>query len=256
MTVGHEIVGTGPERVIAMHNWMGTLRSYEGLWPFLDSETFTYAFMDHRGYGLSRDIAGEHTAKEAAGDTLALADSLGWDRFHVMGHSMSGMVAQRVTLDARERVKSMVAVTPVPATGVPIDAEGEALFKGAATDDEKWKTISHMLTGNRLSENWHDMALRHCRANVDSDAFLDFLRMWTETDFSDEMRDLEMPTLVIVGAHDFEAFSEDAMRNTLGSWYKSATIEVLQGTGHHPMAEVPVYFATVVENFLRSAAGR
>ncbi|MCZ6861749.1 MAG: alpha/beta hydrolase [Alphaproteobacteria bacterium] len=146
----------------------------------MDGETFTYAFMDHRGYGLSRETTGEYTAKEAAEDAAALADALGWDQFHVIGHSMSGMVAQRLTLDARERVKSILAVCPGPATGVPLDTDGEALFKGAVTEDEKWKMASHMVTGSRLSENWHNMELGYFRSKIDTDACLGFLRMWTE----------------------------------------------------------------------------
>jgi len=254
MTVGHEIVGNGSEHVIVMHDWMSTRASYDGLLPFLDTDSFTYAFMDHRGYGQSRDIAGKHTAVEAAGDVIALADSLGWERFHVIGHSMSGMIAQRVSLDAPGRVSSLVAVTPVSASGVPLDADGEALFKGAATDDDKWKTVAKMVTSERLSERWYDAKLQQFRKSVDPEAFLEFLRMWTQEDFSSQLKDVATPVLIIVGEHDFEAFTVDAMRETICLWYRSAKIELLSGSGHYPMAETPVYFLTVVENFMKSVA--
>ena len=57
-----------------------------------------------------------------------------------------------------------------------------------------------------------------------------------------------------VGEHDFEAFTVDAMRETICLWYRSAKIEMLSGSGHYPMAETPIYFLTVVENFLKSVA--
>ena len=48
-----------------------------------------------------------------ASDVLTLADNLGWKRFHIVGHSMSGMLAQRVVLDGQERIISAVLNTPV-----------------------------------------------------------------------------------------------------------------------------------------------
>jgi 3-oxoadipate enol-lactonase len=103
--LGHKLLGSGPEKVLVMHNWVATHRSFEPVWPMLDGNRFTDAFMDHR-YGLSRQIAGEYTASEAAGDGLHVAGAFGWQRFHVIGHSMSGMVARRLALDAPPRIKS------------------------------------------------------------------------------------------------------------------------------------------------------
>ena len=58
----------------------------------IDIEMFTYALVDLRGYGRSMDQTGERNEIEAAADTVALADHLGWDRFHLVGFSMTGMV--------------------------------------------------------------------------------------------------------------------------------------------------------------------
>lgn len=251
MAVAHEIEGNGPHKVIVMHDWMSTLRSYDNARPILDRETFTYAFMDHRGYGRSRDQSGVNTAKEASEDVVALADALGWDGFHVVGHSMSAMIAQRVSLDARDRVRSVVALTPVPACGVPLDAEGMALFTGAAADDEQWTMVSRMVTGNRLPDQWYRQKLEQFRASVDPASFLRFLSMWTTTDFSAEMIANPIPALVVLGKHDIPAFSEQAMRQTLAHWYRHCTIEIIESAGHYPMSETPPHFVSVLENFLR-----
>jgi 3-oxoadipate enol-lactonase len=64
------------------------------MWPYLDSNAFTYVFADIRGYGESRDIKGEFTAKEVAKDIITLANHLDWDQFNLIGHSMTGMVVQ------------------------------------------------------------------------------------------------------------------------------------------------------------------
>lgn len=248
---GNHIVGDGPAKVIAMHNWMATMESYAGIWPFLDGKSFSYAFMDHRGYGKSRSAEGEYSVREAANDVLSLANHLGWDRFHVIGHSMSGMVAQRLTVDARHRIKSFVAVTPVPASGVPLDPEGTTLFESALSEDESWKTISHMMTGQRLSDGWHEWQLRNFRANVRPDAAAGYFRMWVHSNFHEEVVGNPIACLVIAGKHDIPAFRPDAFFSTLGAWYPNARLAPFEASGHHPMAEEPIHFVTEVERFLR-----
>lgn len=251
-TLGYRLVGSGPEKVLAMHNWMATHRSFQPVWPILDEDRFSYAFMDHRGYGLSRQIGGEYTAREAAADGLRLADELGWQRFHVIGHSMSAMVAQRIAADAPTRLKSLIAVTPVPASGIALDPDGYAMFTSAVTSDDNWKAIANMLTGNRLTDHWHGSSLREFRDHVDPRAAAGFLRMWSGTDFHNDVKDSAVPVLAIVGRHDFAAFSPEAVSSTLGKWFSDFAIEKFEGSGHHPMAEEPIRFATVAERFILS----
>jgi pimeloyl-ACP methyl ester carboxylesterase len=59
------------------------------------------------------------TLDEACQDILALADALEAPRFHLIGHSMSALIAQRIAWLASDRVRSLVAITPVFAAGFP-----------------------------------------------------------------------------------------------------------------------------------------
>src|SRR3712207_4028066 len=109
-------VGDGPHRVLALHGWFGSAGLGWGALPgLIDRNRFTWAFLDFRGYGERRDVTGEHTIAEAAADAVALADELGWDRFSVVGHSMGGIVAQRVLADTGDRVERLAGISPVPA---------------------------------------------------------------------------------------------------------------------------------------------
>jgi pimeloyl-ACP methyl ester carboxylesterase len=73
--------------------------------------------------GRSRDIAGDFTIEEVAQDAIATADHLGWDDFHIIGHSMGGKAAQKVAIDGGARIKSTIAVTPVPAPPMLVDSD-------------------------------------------------------------------------------------------------------------------------------------
>ena len=94
-------------------------------------------------------MSGRFTMDEIAGDTLALADELGWDEFDLVGHSMGGMAAQQVLAAEPRRVRRIVALNGVRANGIPFDEEPWALFSGAADSIDNRRMIIDLTTGNR-----------------------------------------------------------------------------------------------------------
>ena len=131
----------------------------------LDGDAFTYVFADLRGYGLSIELTGACTVEEIAADCLALADRLGWQRFHVVGHSMTGMITQRLAADAPSRVISAIAVCPISAAGNRLGPEALAFFASTADDDEALRRLFQFVSGG-LSDAWARAKVRHNRATV------------------------------------------------------------------------------------------
>ena len=250
MTTGHEIRGVGAMRVLVLHGWFGDHHIWSPTYPLLDEARYTYAFMDYRGYGASRAVEGRHTIAEMAGDALALADALGWDRFAVVGHSMGGMAAQRVAIDAPRRVLAAACVTPVPASGVPLPPEVAAVFAAAGTDDQAALGVIENSLGQRLTPAVAAQVLAHQRRTSDARAFADYFRAFSETDFSAEAVGLRAPLLVLVGEHD-QGVSREFVSATFPRLYPHARIETLPNAGHYPMLETPAYLVTVIEAFLR-----
>ncbi|GJP41346.1 hypothetical protein CLOM_g1006 [Closterium sp. NIES-68] len=64
---------------------------------------------DNRGVGHSScpTDPNEYTTEAMAADALFLADHLGWTRFHLVGHSMGGMIACKVAAAASHRIISL-----------------------------------------------------------------------------------------------------------------------------------------------------
>ncbi len=62
---------------------------------------------DNRGVGASTGSLAQLTIERLAADALAILDTLGIERVHVVGHSMGGVIAQQVALDAPARVRSL-----------------------------------------------------------------------------------------------------------------------------------------------------
>lgn len=251
MILEHEMYGDGAEKVVIMHDWQGDHRNYDLARPFFDTDRFSYAFTDLRGYGRSRDIDGAHTAAEASADVLALADHLGWKRFHVVGHSMTGMIAQRIAIDGGERVQSVVAATPVPACGLQMPAADLAFFEATMTDDGAFLQLLAAITNRGLGDGWGRYKLERSRSSASVATRGDYLRMFNETDFSAEAHGVTTPMLVLLGEFDHESLSEANMRATFGAYYPNVQFRICLGAGHYPMQEMPPYYAAAIESFMQ-----
>ena len=81
----------------------------EGWRPQVDalSRHFTCISFDNRGIGASLLEDGALSIDAMAGDAIAIMDAEGIDRFHVVGHSMGGVIAQAVALQAPTRVRTL-----------------------------------------------------------------------------------------------------------------------------------------------------
>jgi 3-oxoadipate enol-lactonase len=252
MTLAYTTHGRGPEPVLVLHDWMGDSGNYDTVRPWLDGAAFTYAFADLRGYGASREIAGAYSVAEIAADVLALADALGWARFHVVGHSMTGMVTQRLAADAPARIRSAVAVCPVSAAGNRLDAATKAFFASTTTDDAAFARLIGFVSSG-LSPAWAEAKLAQNRRCVAPAVALRYLDMLTGADFADEVRGAATPFLVAIGGRD-PGLDEAAMRRTFLDWHPNAELAVVAGSGHYPMQECPPAFAGLIEAFLRRHA--
>jgi len=247
--IAHERLGSGPNAVFVLHGWFGDHHVWKPTYPLLDTTRFSYVFVDYRGYGASRGIAGPHTMAQISADVRELAAHLGWERYALVGHSMGGMAAQRVAVDAPQAVRAVVGVTPVPASGVPLPPEVMAIFEAAATDDAAASGVIETSLGRRLTPALTRTILAHMRETVAPDVFSDYLRAFTGTDFSAECAAYAGPMLVLVGQHD-QGVSDEFVRATFPRLFPQAVIESLPNAGHYPMLETPAHLVTRIESFL------
>ncbi|MDQ0474053.1 alpha/beta fold hydrolase [Labrys wisconsinensis] len=245
------IVGAGPRRLLAIHGWMGDHRLFEPFLAALDPTRFTCALLDCRGYGRRRGEAGEWTVAAIAHDALALADGLGWDRFHGLGHSMGGMAVQRLMVDSPDRLQSAVLVAAVPASGARLGPERRALLLEAIETPAARRRLIDINTGGGCDDAFLDRLVRLSLSASRPDALKAYMDSWTGTDFAEEARGSRVPVLAVVGARDPGAASAQA----LPPLYPALTLRVMAGSGHYPMQEEPAVLATLVAGHILACDG-
>ena len=92
--------GLGGRPLMLVHGFTGAKEDFGDFLAPLAERGWHVVAPDLRGHGASGkpDDESAYTLATFAGDLFALADSLGWSRFTLLGHSMGGMIAQHMLL--------------------------------------------------------------------------------------------------------------------------------------------------------------
>lgn len=253
MQLEYELIGAGITKVIVLHDWFCDHTSYTPMYPYLNQRDFQYAFLDVRGYGHSKNAKGSYTLDEVTQDVLDTANGLSWDQFHLIGYSMTGLVAQNIIALAQSRVRSLIAIGSVTADGYSAGAE-ESVFafmtEAALCDDQKAMQIAQMMTSNKYDRIWAEYKVKRWRDTSTADARVGYLLMFVKSNILAKIKGLPTPILVICTSEDHEGLRKAAAESTFGKWYPNAEILEISNSGHNPMQEAPVSLATAINRYL------
>ena len=233
--------------VIFVHGNWATSSWWEPLLARLP-EGYRGLAYDVRGRGRTIGPDTSYAIPALGGDLLALADAVGADAFHLVGHSLGTAIAMQAALDAPGRIRSLAVIAPVWVDGMPAafdvparqiamkndrDLFATALkpLAPAVPDDDYWK---------RLVAEGHAQRLAAALGNLEA------LRAWGP---GDRLRTLAVPTLVIAGALDPLTGGANAERAAASL---GAPLEVMPGIGHSPNIEAPARSAALLATLWRS----
>jgi pimeloyl-ACP methyl ester carboxylesterase len=247
--LGYRIHGEGANLIVMLHGWLSDCSVYDIIIPYFDPKVYSIALADYPGYGRSRQLEGPFTIARLADEVVALTQHLGWQNSAIVSHSMGGMVILEASLKVPGLFRHGVAITPVTASGFPLDADTMAFFRSAAKDDAALANIFGSLTGNRHSASFGRLCAARAREQTTTPAFLAYLDAWTGTIFRDRVGKITLPTTVIAGRHD-GALTPDHLQSTWLKDVPNSVMKVIEGAGHYPMLETPVELIDLIESIV------
>ncbi|MFC4122407.1 alpha/beta fold hydrolase [Nonomuraea zeae] len=201
------------------------------------------------------DDPAAYTCAALGADVDALAQVIGGgDPVHLVGHSFGGLVAREAAIDGRTKFASFTLMGSGPAA-----IEGQRASNG--------RKIMEEVPSLGLEHVWQHRLEPEALANDVSDEIVDFLRkrlltnsptglssmaeqVLTMHDRTDDLRQVEVPTLVLYGEHDdgWSPETQSEMAARLG-----AECVVVPGAVHSPAVEAPETTAAALVRFWNAA---
>ncbi len=214
------------------------------------SRTYRVVRYDGRGHGRSPVPAGPYSMAGLAGDVVALADTLGVERFGFVGLSLGGAVGQQLLLTEPSRVAAAVLCCTMPSYGDPATwAERAALVRAEGTSVlveatmGRWFTPGFSAAHPEQVERFSGMV-----AAMDREGYAACCEALAGFDVRDQLGRIATPTRVVAGAEDPVATPEVAER--LAGGIPGADLVVIEDCSHIPSAAQPEAFHRAVTEHL------
>lgn len=246
----------------------GMLHDHTLLWPALSplAAARQLILYDQRGRGESQppDDPAQASIEHDAGDLVALRRALGLRRWDVLGHSWGGGIAMLGAALDQAGTRRLVLVNAVGVTSSWMGPLRERALPRLAPED---RAVVERLDDRALSDPSPAVHAEHTRAmyrawfadpefagvfappkaaSPTGAAILAHLRP-SGYDWTDRLRSLRVPTIVIHGEAD--ALSPDVARDT-ARFLPDARLALVPQAGHMPFWEQPDQFFPLVEQFL------
>lgn len=251
VSLHYRLQGRGPRQLLCIHGVGSYLEAWDDVVSRL-GDTFRVLTFDLRGHGTSSRVRGRYEIDDFVGDALALANHVGFDRFHLAGFSLGGLVAQRMALSHPARLRRLALLATV--SGRTREERERVLARLAALQSGERgahydASLSRWLTEDFQARNPERIAyLRQRNAQNDPDCYASAYRVLAETDFGGFIDQIRMPTLIVTGEDD--QGSNPRMAEFMHECIPGSQLAILPGLRHSILTEAPDTVADLLHTFL------
>jgi non-heme chloroperoxidase len=236
--------GRGPA-VTFSHGWPLNADAWDGQMHFLAQQGFRVIAHDRRGHGRSEQATSNNDMNGYADDLAAVIETLDLKNVTLVGHSTGGgEVVRYIARHGTKRVSKAVLVSAVP----PIMLKSATNPEGLPI--EAFDALRTAVNNDR-SQFYKDLAIQFYGANRAgakvSQGILDQFWLWSmqvglknayesikafsETDFTDDLKRIDVPTLIMHGDDDqIVPIGASAMQSS--KLIKKSTLKIYKGFSH------------------------
>jgi non-heme chloroperoxidase len=241
--------GSGPT-VVFSHGWPLNADAWENQMVYLAAKGFRCIAHDRRGHGRSSQPSDGNEMDTYADDLATLIDTLVLSNVTLVGHSTGGgEVARYIGRHGTRRVAKAVLVGAVTPLMLKTDANPDGLpmkvfddIRAGVTADRSqfFKDLTTPFYGSNragvtVSQGVRDafwfQGMQGGLANE-----LDCIKAFSETDFTEDLKKFDVPTLILHGDDD-QIVPIGASAKASATLIRNATLKVYKG-GPHGLADM------------------
>lgn len=218
---------------------------------------YRFVMPDNRGAGRTACPEENWTIEMNASDMVALMDTLGIDKAHVMGFSMGGSIAQAMAIDYPERVEKLVLCCTLcgfTSGVIPCDKTMNALGAFAtgtlSPEETARKTAELLFSPYTLQANpglVEGFIYLYNIAPISQQGLSKQMTAGLQFDCFSRLGEIEAPTLIMTGMDDI--LIPPANSDILYERIPGSRLMKFAPAGHGFLAEVPE-FTAIVKRFL------
>lgn len=218
------------QAIVFSHGWPLSSEAWSGQMLFFARHGYRVIAHDRRGHGRSTQTKDHNDMNSYADDLAALMDHLDLKNAVLVGHSTGGgEVSRYIGRHGTKRLAKAVLIAAVPPIMVKTDANPEGLpievFNGlrdsvARDPSQFYKDFAVLFYGaNRPGANvsqglLDQIWLLSMQAGVQN--VYECIKAFSETDFTADLKKIDIPTLLLHGEDDQIVPVEDAARKAAG----------------------------------------
>lgn len=236
--------GTG-QPVVFSHGWPLTADAFEDQMFFLASNGYRCIGLDRRGHGRSDQTWHGNDMDTYADDLAELVEKLDLKDAIQVGHSTGGgVVARYIGRHGTRRVAKAVLISAVPPlllktaanpNGIPIEWFDDARKSIQADRNQFWKDFCNVFfslnrPGAKISEGLADSFFNQCSMAGFPASYIG-TRAFSETDFTEDLKKFDVPTLIMHGDDD-QVVPIGITALVSSKLVKGATLKVYPGLPH------------------------
>ena len=220
------------------------------------SKTFNVITPDLPGFGLNHALDAPDSINAFATYVLNEIDQRGVESFHLLGHSMGGMIVQEIVRLAPLRVDTLVLYGTGPLGNMPgrfetLEASRQRLQQEGVEETARRISATWFAEGKASGAYASCVAIALMTKTQSALAALTAMEYWSGTEV---LSQITAPTLILWGDQDQSyqwPLPEQLWREIPG-----AGLSVVAGCSHAVHLEKPALFNAILDDFLNSKAIR
>ncbi len=256
--------GTG-QPVVFSHGWPLNADAWDEQLMFVASNGYRAIAHDRRGHGRSSQPWNGNDMDTYADDLAALIDTLDLNDVILVGHSTGGgEVTRYIGRHGTRRVAKVVLLGAVPPLMVKTEANSGGLpievfdniRAGVSSDrSQYYKDLSELFFGANRQGTKVSQGLRDhfwlWSMQVGFKGAFDCIKAFSETDFTEDLKKIDVPTLIIHGDDDQIVPIENSAKRS-AQLVKGSTLKVYPGADHGLAITHRDQFNTDLLDFLKT----